>query len=161
VEREKGFEPSTSTLARLHSTTELLPQQAVGLWTELVAALRGGVKQGARRISPESFEGVAERAGRGKAAAAFGSTAGAGVGGDVSVTTAPMDLNASSSAPRWLGALLLSLALALVTGCGGGPGGKLMVDSPITQFEAPDEDEIEGDEDDDEDEAPAAAGDQE
>ena len=25
-EREKGFEPSTSTLARLHSTTELLPQ---------------------------------------------------------------------------------------------------------------------------------------
>ncbi len=27
-EREKGFEPSTSTLARLHSTTELLPQTA-------------------------------------------------------------------------------------------------------------------------------------
>jgi hypothetical protein len=27
VEREKGFEPSTSTLARLHSTTELLPQR--------------------------------------------------------------------------------------------------------------------------------------
>ena len=26
VEREKGFEPSTSTLARLHSTTELLPR---------------------------------------------------------------------------------------------------------------------------------------
>ena len=26
MEREKGFEPSTSTLARLHSTTELLPQ---------------------------------------------------------------------------------------------------------------------------------------
>ena len=26
LEREKGFEPSTSTLARLHSTTELLPQ---------------------------------------------------------------------------------------------------------------------------------------
>jgi hypothetical protein len=25
-EREKGFEPSTSTLARLHSTTELFPQ---------------------------------------------------------------------------------------------------------------------------------------
>ena len=25
-EREKGFEPSTSTLARWHSTTELLPQ---------------------------------------------------------------------------------------------------------------------------------------
>ena len=29
-EREKGFEPSTSTLARLHSTTELLPQRATG-----------------------------------------------------------------------------------------------------------------------------------
>ena len=27
VEREKGFEPSTSTLARWHSTTELLPQR--------------------------------------------------------------------------------------------------------------------------------------
>ena len=26
VERETGFEPATSTLARLHSTTELLPQ---------------------------------------------------------------------------------------------------------------------------------------
>jgi hypothetical protein len=26
-EREKGFEPSTSTLARWHSTTELLPQR--------------------------------------------------------------------------------------------------------------------------------------
>jgi hypothetical protein len=26
LEREKGFEPSTSTLARWHSTTELLPQ---------------------------------------------------------------------------------------------------------------------------------------
>src|SRR5271154_991703 len=28
VEREKGFEPSTSTLARWHSTTELLPRTA-------------------------------------------------------------------------------------------------------------------------------------
>src|SRR4051812_41529217 len=27
VERETGFEPATSTLARLHSTTELLPQR--------------------------------------------------------------------------------------------------------------------------------------
>ncbi len=26
MERETGFEPATSTLARLHSTTELLPQ---------------------------------------------------------------------------------------------------------------------------------------
>src|SRR4051812_44505340 len=29
IEREKGFEPSTSTLARLHSTTELLPRGRV------------------------------------------------------------------------------------------------------------------------------------
>src|ERR1700683_3607939 len=27
MEREKGFEPSTSTLARWHSTTELLPRR--------------------------------------------------------------------------------------------------------------------------------------
>lgn len=27
LERETGFEPATSTLARLHSTTELLPQE--------------------------------------------------------------------------------------------------------------------------------------
>ncbi len=27
MERETGFEPATSTLARLHSTTELLPQE--------------------------------------------------------------------------------------------------------------------------------------
>ena len=27
VERETGFEPATSTLARLHSTTELLPRE--------------------------------------------------------------------------------------------------------------------------------------
>jgi hypothetical protein len=27
VERETGFEPATSTLARLHSTTELFPQE--------------------------------------------------------------------------------------------------------------------------------------
>ena len=26
MERETGFEPATSTLARLHSTTEILPQ---------------------------------------------------------------------------------------------------------------------------------------
>ena len=34
MEREKGFEPSTSTLARLHSTTELLPRsfKFEGLW---------------------------------------------------------------------------------------------------------------------------------
>src|SRR5687768_4671234 len=41
IEREKGFEPSTSTLARLHSTTELLPQ-----WQGLfLAAPRHSVKR--------------------------------------------------------------------------------------------------------------------
>ena len=30
MERETGFEPATSTLARLHSTTELLPLSAPG-----------------------------------------------------------------------------------------------------------------------------------
>src|SRR5262249_16336229 len=45
MEREKGFEPSTSTLARLHSTTELLPQ-----WQEeVLAAGRLAVKR--RRTS--------------------------------------------------------------------------------------------------------------
>ena len=68
-----------------------------------------------------------------------------------------MDLHASSSAPRWLGAILLGLALSLAAGCGGGSGGKLMVDSPLTAFQAPDEDELVGDEDEDEDEAEAPA----
>src|SRR5690349_21557944 len=31
LEREKGLEPSTSTLARLHSTTELLPRNCWAL----------------------------------------------------------------------------------------------------------------------------------
>ena len=30
LERETGFEPATSTLARLHSTTELLPRGVKG-----------------------------------------------------------------------------------------------------------------------------------
>jgi hypothetical protein len=70
--------------------------------------------------------------------------------------------HASSSSSRWLGALVLALVASLAHGCGGGPGGKLMVDSPMTPFEAPDEDDLAGDEDDDEDDedkaAPAAEG---
>ena len=31
MERETGFEPATSTLARLHSTTELLPHKEIVL----------------------------------------------------------------------------------------------------------------------------------
>ena len=34
VERETGFEPATSTLARLHSTTELLPLNEDGLYAD-------------------------------------------------------------------------------------------------------------------------------
>ena len=34
VERETGFEPATSTLARLHSTTELFPLVAVVVATD-------------------------------------------------------------------------------------------------------------------------------
>ena len=33
LERETGFEPATSTLARLHSTTELLPLNSEELFT--------------------------------------------------------------------------------------------------------------------------------
>jgi hypothetical protein len=71
----------------------------------------------------------------------------------------PMLHHASSSAPRFWGALALALAAALAHGCGGGSSGKLMVDSPLTPFEAPDEDDLAGDDDEDEDEPaePAAA----
>ena len=31
MERETGFEPATSTLARSHSTTELVPQRQAGI----------------------------------------------------------------------------------------------------------------------------------
>ena len=34
VERETGFEPATSTLARLHSTTELLPLSEKRLYAD-------------------------------------------------------------------------------------------------------------------------------
>ena len=45
VEREKGFEPSTSTLARWHSTAELLPQIGVAY----VPGRLGSVKRSGRR----------------------------------------------------------------------------------------------------------------
>jgi hypothetical protein len=43
-EREKGFEPSTSTLARWHSTAELLPRKGAPF------TVRGRVCQGALPI---------------------------------------------------------------------------------------------------------------
>ena len=48
LERETGFEPATSTLARLHSTTELLPRGV----KKLIGDSRGSVnrKNGGRRI---------------------------------------------------------------------------------------------------------------
>ena len=41
MERETGFEPATSTLARLHSTTELFP-----LALTIIRNGRGAVKPG-------------------------------------------------------------------------------------------------------------------
>ena|SRR5215475_8317363 len=43
LERETGFEPATSTLARLHSTTELLPhrKQLFILWPRVLSTGRG------------------------------------------------------------------------------------------------------------------------
>ena len=35
MERETGFEPATSTLARLHSTTELFPRGSKGSMAQL------------------------------------------------------------------------------------------------------------------------------
>ncbi len=39
LERETGFEPATSTLARLHSTTELLPQAGKAIFMEAASRL--------------------------------------------------------------------------------------------------------------------------
>ena len=44
LEREKGFEPSTSTLARWHSTAELLPRKGTA------STIRGGVCQACGRV---------------------------------------------------------------------------------------------------------------
>src|SRR5262245_21378829 len=43
LERETGFEPATSTLARLHSTTELLPHRKLlfNLCTRVLSTGRG------------------------------------------------------------------------------------------------------------------------
>ena len=48
MERETGFEPATSTLARLHSTTELLPQSSHVFtfhWLNCQAKFRIKIKQ--------------------------------------------------------------------------------------------------------------------
>lgn len=44
MERETGFEPATSTLARLHSTTELFPPKQVRLRSVNIAKSRRSVK---------------------------------------------------------------------------------------------------------------------
>ena len=49
MEREKGFEPSTSTLARLHSTTELLPQRQGAFLARVAPAVK------ARRTGASKF----------------------------------------------------------------------------------------------------------
>jgi len=53
----------------------------------------------------------------------------------------------SSSAPR-LGVLLLVVAAKFLMACGGASSGKLMVDSPIYQFQAPEESDLVEDSDD-------------
>ena len=52
LERETGFEPATSTLARLHSTTELLPRTKI-----LFNARGGGLSIRRQDISPQPASG--------------------------------------------------------------------------------------------------------
>ena len=64
MERETGFEPATSTLARLHSTTELfplaqcslwiLPKRAIKLNTEKATNARHSWKSGSRAAALQS-----------------------------------------------------------------------------------------------------------
>ena len=49
VERETGFEPATSTLARSHSTTELFPLAANNLLYQMGYG-RGKIRAGFRRV---------------------------------------------------------------------------------------------------------------
>ncbi|MBL9013273.1 MAG: hypothetical protein JNL83_03800 [Myxococcales bacterium] len=62
-----------------------------------------------------------------------------------------------------VGKLLAVTSIAAATACGGGGGGKIMADTPVLPYQAPDIDEITGMESEDEDAeetapAPAPAG---
>jgi len=63
LEREKGFEPSTSTLARWHSTTELLPQ-----------CVRNGIARSIRHVNDTAWRRLGPR--RASTGTARGATAG-------------------------------------------------------------------------------------
>ena len=52
LERETGFEPATSTLARLHSTTELLPRSECNFYT-IAAQFVNGASRCARHFPYE------------------------------------------------------------------------------------------------------------
>ena len=62
MERETGFEPATSTLARLHSTTELLPLNES---RQILAYAQGRVNQTehTKRAHTSRPGGVGERSG--------------------------------------------------------------------------------------------------
>ena len=76
VERETGFEPATSTLARLHSTTELLPRegrkptlypvscQAPGHTSRLCGKRRRRARSPGAARAAETFNGSAPGRGR-------------------------------------------------------------------------------------------------
>ena|SRR6478735_9947037 len=64
LEREKGFEPSTSTLARSHSTTELLPHSP-GRENPGSAASRGGPPLGPEHLLSGIAPVKARKAGAG------------------------------------------------------------------------------------------------
>ncbi|MGE0547106.1 MAG: hypothetical protein AB7R00_08625 [Kofleriaceae bacterium] len=49
------------------------------------------------------------------------------------------------------------LVLAIAAGCGGGPGGKIMADTPVLPYQAPDIDEITGIDSEAEDDTDAEA----
>ncbi len=51
LEREKGFEPSTSTLARWHSTTELLPRKRPDV-SLFPGEVKGKVGMGRKKEKP-------------------------------------------------------------------------------------------------------------
>ena len=56
MERETGFEPATSTLARSHSTTELLPlEPAAPKGTMRVWSHQAGVRRRQRVAAPKAF----------------------------------------------------------------------------------------------------------
>ena len=127
VEREKGFEPSTSTLARLHSTTELFPQNG---------ARRFLLAQGGRCQA-----GLCARIAEHEKWALAGSRFALGA------TLPRMNICLN------VVALVVGAIVALGSGgCKTNPAGKVPADVSIIQYKSPDIAEITGIEPPDEDE---------